>query len=500
MPVLWDIFMAKTLTTNYSLAKYAIGDTGWGSDVSANFDTIDSTMYTFLTIISAAATYQPIGSYITSGGALGTPSSGTLTNCTFPTLNQNTTGSAGSLKSPATTGLATLTGMGAGQTRAYTVPDADATILYSGGALGTPASGTVTNLTGTASININGTVGATTPTTIVGTTITASASFKAADNIKYYLGTANDVEFYYNGTNCCLVTDAVGSGKLVNRGGVQIYKPADVTSVTLANSMLHLGLGDDEVGSLMIMTFGYSYNRTNVPAYMGFVETSRATYTKGDLIFGTRDVVTETAPDERLRITSAGTVKIVADNQSLTFGTGTDASLYYDGTNFVCNPKLVGSGALSMLGDIQLTENTAIQLDPAGSADEKWSGITCTGTAGATVAVGDLLYLDVTAGEWLLADADAASTSGDVPLALCILAANNGEATNLLLIGTMRSAAFPASIALGAPVYVSTSAGDIQAAQPSGPDDVIRRVGWAITTEPNTIYFNPSNDYITVEE
>jgi hypothetical protein len=34
-----------------------------------------------------------------------------------------------------------------------------------GGALGTPSSGTVTNLTGTASININGTVGATTPTT-----------------------------------------------------------------------------------------------------------------------------------------------------------------------------------------------------------------------------------------------------------------------------------------------------------------------------------------------
>jgi hypothetical protein len=29
-----------------------------------------------------------------SGGALGTPSSGTLTNCTFPTLNQNTTGTA----------------------------------------------------------------------------------------------------------------------------------------------------------------------------------------------------------------------------------------------------------------------------------------------------------------------------------------------------------------------------------------------------------------------
>jgi len=32
--------------------------------------------------------------YVVPGGALGTPSSGTLTNCTFPTLNQNTTGNA----------------------------------------------------------------------------------------------------------------------------------------------------------------------------------------------------------------------------------------------------------------------------------------------------------------------------------------------------------------------------------------------------------------------
>ena len=46
--------------------------------------------------------------------------------------------------------------------------------LVSGGALGTPSSGTVTNLTGTASININGTVGATTPTTGSFTTMKAS--------------------------------------------------------------------------------------------------------------------------------------------------------------------------------------------------------------------------------------------------------------------------------------------------------------------------------------
>ena len=37
--------------------------------------------------------------YVVSGGALGTPSSGTLTNCSFPTLNQNTTGSAATFTS-----------------------------------------------------------------------------------------------------------------------------------------------------------------------------------------------------------------------------------------------------------------------------------------------------------------------------------------------------------------------------------------------------------------
>lgn len=151
----------------------------------------------------------------------------------------------------------------------------------------------------------------------------------------------------------------------------------------------------------------------------------------------------------------------------------------------------------TVTGDITLSENTGLALDPSGSADEKWSGITIAGTAGVTIAVGDLCYLDVTAAEWLLADADAASTAGSVILGICLTAANDGGATRMLLNGTVRSAAFPASIALGAPVYISTTPGDLTATQPSGTDDVIRVVGWAVTVEPNTIYFDPSPDYIT---
>ena len=54
--------------------------------------------------------------YVAPGGALGTPSRGTLTNCTFPTLNQNTSGTAAGLSatlavSSGGTGATTLTGL-----------------------------------------------------------------------------------------------------------------------------------------------------------------------------------------------------------------------------------------------------------------------------------------------------------------------------------------------------------------------------------------------------
>jgi hypothetical protein len=76
-------------------------------------------------------------------------------------------GGAGAAPSTITTGTGVVTALGVntGSSGAFVV---------NGGALGTPSSGTVTNLTGTASININGTVGATTPTTGAFTTVSAS--------------------------------------------------------------------------------------------------------------------------------------------------------------------------------------------------------------------------------------------------------------------------------------------------------------------------------------
>lgn len=143
-----------------------------------------------------------------------------------------------------------------------------------------------------------------------------------------------------------------------------------------------------------------------------------------------------------------------------------------------------------------LAENQYAAFEDALTADGKYTGLVLQGTAGTTLAFGDLIYLAVADSRWELADADAAATAGDVLLGICVLAAAaDGNATRILLIGTVRAdTAFP-TLTVGAPVYVSTTAGDVQVAQPSGTDDVIRVLGMAITAD--SMYFNPSMDYIT---
>jgi hypothetical protein len=93
------------------------------------------------------------GSPVVNGGALGTPTSGTLTNCTFPTLNQNTTGTAAGLSTTLAvasggTGLtATPTngqidiGNGTGFTRTTLTAGSNVTITNGAGSITIAASG-----------------------------------------------------------------------------------------------------------------------------------------------------------------------------------------------------------------------------------------------------------------------------------------------------------------------------------------------------------------------
>lgn len=144
--------------------------------------------------------------------------------------------------------------------------------------------------------------------------------------------------------------------------------------------------------------------------------------------------------------------------------------------------------------DAGLPENTGIVLINNLSGDGTFSGIIQSGTAGVTLVFGDLVYFAAGDSRWKLADADAVSTSGPVKLGMVLNGGGNGDDIIVLLTGNIRADALFPTLTVGAPVYVSTTAGAIQTAPPSGSNDVVRIIGYGNTA--NELYFKPDNTYI----
>lgn len=342
------------------------------------------------------------GTFLTASEMLITDASKNIVSAavaTYPSLTELTyvKGVTSAIQTQLNAKQSTITfGTGVQTALGVNIGSAGAPVLFNG-ALGTPTAGTVTNLTGTASININGTVGATTPTTGVFTTLVAGST------TSLLLGTAGS---------------AVG-----NIG----FRNATSGTITLAP------------------------------------------------VAGALGTVTLTLP----AITD--TIVVLTATQTLTNKTLTSPTI---------NTATIGGATL-------LAENASVDLDPTLSADGTYSGIAITGTAGATLAFGDLIYLAVADSRWKLVDADSVTTCGAVLTGMCVLAAAaDGNATKILLKGNIRAdAAFPA-LTIGANVYAGLTPGDIVTTAPSATDDVVHVVGKALTAD--SIYFDPSEDYITI--
>lgn len=203
------------------------------------------------------------------------------------------------------------------------------------------------------------------------------------------------------------------------------------------------------------------------------------THTSGVLTMGTGD----------LRVTTAGSdatsVVTVGGTQTLTSKTLT-------------SPTLTTPSAFTTGGTITLAENTSVALDPAGSADGKFTGITVTAVSGYSQAFGDLVYLDPTDSRWEATDANAASgADGDARgvLGMVVVAGTDGNACTVLLNGIVRADAKFPTFTINNPIYVSETAGLVTQTQPVTTDVVIRIVGAALTAD--EMYFNPDNTWTT---
>lgn len=123
-------------------------------------------------------------------------------------------------------------------------------------------------------------------------------------------------------------------------------------------------------------------------------------------------------------------------------------------------------------------------IDAAVSGSFPVNRIVVAGTAGATVAAGDLIYFDTTDDEWKLCDADTAASVENVLLGIAQGAGTDGNAiTNGVLIqGTDSN---QSGLTVGDVMYASNTAGEI--ASSAGTTEVTVGIAKSATE----LYFSP---------
>jgi hypothetical protein len=226
-------------------------------------------------------------------------------------------------------------------------------------ALGTPASGVVTNLTGTASININGTVGATTASTGAFTTLAYTGTLTGGTGVinigsgQLYkdasgnvgIGTSSPgatassgVSFVPGSTTFGVFTGSNGTGsiRLINNGG-----GSNLTADTICGNISFFG------------RFNGTLSGANDVSSIRGVYTGNGTTRSGDLRFLT---INNGSEGERMRIDSAGNV-----------GIGTSSPLDKLG--------VFGSGSTTGIAAAEFGYSATTQI-AARIAIQDWGGVT----------------------------------------------------------------------------------------------------------------------------
>jgi hypothetical protein len=186
-------------------------------------------------------------------------------------------GGAGAAPASITTGTGVVTALGVNTGTA-------GAFVVNGGDLGTPSSGTVTNLTGTASININGTVGATTPASGSFTSLTDSGNLTFTGTGNRITGDftnatqSNRVAFQTSTANSATAITVIPNGTGI-QSSINLFNNSDPTNASLLNTLTNTT--DARINSTITGTGTY----LPMTFYTGGSERFRIT-TAGGVSFG----------------------------------------------------------------------------------------------------------------------------------------------------------------------------------------------------------------------
>jgi len=102
----------------------------------------------------------------------------------------------------------------------------------------------------------------------------------------------------------------VGIGTSSPKGKLTVLAPSSTTLGDQATSALNI-IGNNGASKFWQIAFGsYDTSFTNAPASIGYVQTTSSGFNNGALVFATRNVVTDTAPTEAMRIDSSGNLLV----------------------------------------------------------------------------------------------------------------------------------------------------------------------------------------------
>ena len=332
---------------------------------------------------------------------------------------------------------------------------------------------------------------------------TMTGNVRLNDNVQLQLGSSNDAYIMHNGTHTYFV-NGVGNLEITNdtndgdilfkcdngSGGLATYFRLEGTEVrtgflqkTIHYDNVQARFGDS--GDLRIYHDGSN-------SYIQEIGTGELIISSGTVLRLRSDA--SPTGEEYINCTRDGAVALFHNNVEKfhTSVTGVDVlgDLTVD-TSAVIDGATTINGQLNQNGDIKLGASASIVLDdtPTGQTTSG-SGTIVEWSVSTSVSAG-LLYVVKSDGGWTTADADSEAKS----TAMAAIALGGNATSGMLLQGFFYKSNH--GFAIGAPLYISNTAGAFSNSRPTGTGDYVRIIGYATST--NFIYFDPDKTWVKID-